>query len=103
LDLTSVIASLSWPVAVVAIVVLFTTQRGRLLLRPVLARLRKINAPGGWGVELSADAAAETKTDVEGAIHSYAPVLDSEFERLAYAEGIAGRVESFSAHRAPRW
>jgi hypothetical protein len=67
---------------------------GRLLLRPILRRLRKINAPGGWGIELSEDAAAETKADVEGAIKAYEPVLDFEFDRLAYAEGIKNRLET---------
>jgi hypothetical protein len=88
------VSNLAWPVAIVSIVVLLTTQRGRLLLRPLLSRLRKFNAPGGWGFELSEDAAAQTKTDVEGAVNAYAPVLDSEFERLAYAEGVFTRLQT---------
>jgi hypothetical protein len=93
-ELAQLVSSLAWPVAVVVMLLILTTQRGRLLLRPVLRRLRKISGPGGWAVELSEDAAAETKADVEGAIRSYGPVLDLEFERLAYAEGIRGRLET---------
>ena len=88
------VSNLAWPAAVLLILLLLTTQRGRLLLRPILRRLRRIGAPGGWEIELSEDAAAETKLDVEGAIKAYAPVLDSEFERLAYVQGIFSHLES---------
>jgi hypothetical protein len=93
-DWVTVISSLAWPVAVVVLVIILTTQRGRLLLRPILRRVRALNFPGGWGIELSEDAAAETKADVEGAIKTYAPALDSEFERLAHTEGIFSRLET---------
>jgi hypothetical protein len=93
-DAVQLVSDLAWPTATVMILLILITQRGRLLLRPILRRLRKINAPGGWGIELSEDAAAETKADVEGAIKAYEPVLDLEFDRLAYAEGIKSRLES---------
>jgi hypothetical protein len=93
-ELVQLVSSLAWPVAAVVILFILTSQRGRLLLRPIFGRLRKVSGPGGWGVELSEDAAAETKADVEGAIGSYAPALDLEFERLAYAEGVRGRLET---------
>jgi hypothetical protein len=73
---------------------ILTTRRGRLLVAPILRRLPKIRGPGGWGVELSEEAAAETKADVEGAIKAYEPALDREFERLAHVEGISGRLET---------
>jgi hypothetical protein len=88
------VSNVAWPVVAVLLLLILTSQRGRLLLRPILRRLRKINAPGGWAIELSEDSAAETKADVEGAINAYGSVLDLEFERLAYAEGIASRLES---------
>jgi hypothetical protein len=97
------ISNLAWPAAVISILLILTTQRGRLLVRPILRRLRKINAPGGWAIELSEDAAAETKADVEGAIKAYEPVLDSEFERLAYAEGIFSRLETTLREAIPDW
>jgi hypothetical protein len=78
----------AWPGAALLMLWTLTTQRGRLLLRPILRRLRKLNAPGGWGVELSEDAAAETYADVDAAIKTYAPVLDAEFGRLAHAERV---------------
>lgn len=93
-DFVQLVSDLAWPTAAVLILLILITQRGRLLLRPILRRLRKIDVPGGWGIELSEDAAAETKADVEGAIKSYEPVLDLEFDRLAYAEGVKSRLES---------
>ena len=49
----------------------------------MLKRVRKLNAPGGWAIELSVDSAAEIHDDVEGAIKAYKPRLDGEFRRLA--------------------
>lgn len=85
---------LIWPVVAVVLLLILTTQRGRLLLRPLLRRLRKLNLPGGWALELSEDAAAETYADVHSAISSYAPVLDAELTRLAHAEGVSKHLGS---------
>ena len=105
-ELAQLVSSLAWPVAVVVSLLILTTRRGRLLLAPILRRLKRIRGPGGWEVELSPEAAAETKADVEGAIKPYEPALDREYERLAHVEGIRGRLETavregFREPRAP--
>jgi hypothetical protein len=87
-DLVTLVSNLAWPITAVGVVLVLTARRGRLLLRPLLRRLRSLGLPGGWEIELSEDAAAETKLDVESAIKEYAPRLDSEFERLAHNEGV---------------
>ncbi len=76
-NFVQLVSNLAWPCATVLLILILTTQRGRLLIGPILRRLRKINAPGGWGIELSEDAAAEAKTDVEGAIATYGPAIEN--------------------------
>jgi hypothetical protein len=62
------------------------------LLRPVLRRVQKISG-GGFALELSPEAAAATKADVEGAIAEFKVPLRDEFDRLAYLHNVKEHLE----------
>jgi len=91
-DWVTLVNGVAWPIGAVVLLLILTSQRGRLLVRPLLRRLHSLGLPGGWSVELSEDAAAETKADVEGALSAYRPRLDTEFARLAHSEGVRNRL-----------
>jgi hypothetical protein len=99
-------AVLVWPLVVVFALLVAITDRGRRLLRPILRRIRKVTGPGGFALELSVEAAAATKADVEGAIRDFSVALRDEFERLAYAEDVRNRLaatvqDALSGHELP--
>ncbi len=105
-DLTEFVRVVAWPLVVVFAISVAVTDRGRRVLRPILRRLRKVTGPGGFALELSEEAAAATKADVEGAIHEYSGALRHEFDRIAYAEDVRSRVgtsvsRALSQHRLP--
>lgn len=102
-DLLSVIA---WPLIALIAILVAVSDRGRRLLRPILRRIRKLGGPGGFALELSEEAAAATKSDVQGAIHEYSLALRDEFERLAHAEDVRNRMvaaveTALAGHRRP--
>lgn len=84
---------LIWPLVVLLAICIAVSDRGRRLLRPIFRRLRKVSA-GGFTVELSEEAASATKADIEGTVREFSAALRSEFDRLAYAEGIRDRMKS---------
>jgi hypothetical protein len=86
-DVVDLVSVVVWPLVVLIAIAVAVSKPGQRLLRPVLRRLRKISG-GGFAVELSPEAAAATKADVEGAIGAFATPLGDEFERLAYFEGV---------------
>lgn len=93
-QISDLITGLAWPAVVLIAVVLAFTNRGQRLLRPVLRRIRTIAGPGGFALELTAEAAAATKADVEGAIAEFSSALRDEFDRLAYAEDVRHRLRA---------
>lgn len=93
-EVTRLIDVLAWPAVVVFAVAVAASDRGRRLLRPVLRRIRKVAGPGGFALELSEEAAAATKADVEGAIRDFSGALQDEFDRLAYAEDVRNRLSA---------
>jgi hypothetical protein len=76
-----------WPLVILIAIGLAITDRGQRFLRPILRRIRKVSG-GGFALELSSEAAAATKVDVEGAITDFSKPLADEFERIAYAKKI---------------
>jgi hypothetical protein len=93
-ELTEFVSVVAWPFVVVFAIGVAVTDRGRRLLRPILRRVRKVTGPGGFALELSEEAAAATKADVEGAIREYSVALNEEFDRIAYAEDVRSRVST---------
>jgi hypothetical protein len=103
-DLVSAVA---WPVVALATLSFFATNRGRLLLYPLLRRIRKLSG-GGIAIELSAEAAGATKAEVEGTLRDYGAALDQEFQRLAYAHDVRDHLraviqEVFDAASGEGW
>lgn len=104
-DFVDFVSVIAWPLVVLIAIGVAVSDRGRLLLRPLLRRVRKI-AGGGFTLELSEEAAAATKSDVEGAIREYSVKLRDEFDRLAHVEDVrnrmAGAVEAaLDGHKMP--
>src|SRR4051794_2752150 len=90
IDLISVVV---WPLVVVIAIGFAASDRGKRLLRPILRRIRKVSA-GTFALELSEEAAASTKADVEGAVRDFSSALRDEFNRLAYAEDVRNRLRT---------
>lgn len=91
-DVVELVSAIAWPSVVVFAIGVAVTDRGRRVLRPILRRVRKVAGPGGFALELSEDAAAVTKADVEGAVREFSSALRDEFDRLAYAEDVRNRL-----------
>lgn len=86
-EITDLISVIIWPLVVLIALGAALTDRGRRLLRPILRRIRKVSG-GGFALELSPEAAAATKADVEGTIRDFGDSLRDELERLAYAHNV---------------
>lgn len=97
-DFIELVRVIAWPLVVLIIIAVAVSDRGRRLLRPILRRIRKVTGPGGFALELSEDAAAATKADVEGALREYSIALRDEFDRIAYAEDVRNRVSGAITH-----
>lgn len=87
------VAAIAWPLVALLALVFLWSARGKLLLAPLLRRLRKLGG-GGFTIELSAESAGATKTEVEGTLREYAAALDQEFRRLAYAHSVREHLKS---------
>jgi hypothetical protein len=91
-DISDLLRAVAWPLVALIALLVATSNRGRRLIRPILRRVRKVAGPGGWAIELSEEAAAITKRDVQGALNEYASALNAELSRLAHAERVRDRM-----------
>jgi hypothetical protein len=99
------LGAIAWPLVALIAIFAALTDRGRRLLRPIMKRVRKISG-AGFALELSPEAAAATKAEVEGTIQDFALSLRDEFERLAYAHHVRDHLaatmkELLAGHEAP--
>lgn len=86
-EVVDLVGVVIWPLVVLTVIAIAVTDRGRLLLRPILRRVRKISG-GGFALELTPEAAVATKADVEGAVRAFSGPLGEQFEILAYSKKI---------------
>lgn len=93
-ELIEFVRVVAWPSVVLVAIAVAVSDSGRRLLRPILRRVRKVTGPAGFALELSEEAAAATKADVEGVIREYSLALYDEFDRIAYAEDVRRRVST---------
>jgi hypothetical protein len=79
--LVGILDAVAWPVAIVGIVVALTSRGGRLLLEPILGRIRRVQALG-FGIELDAESARELKVTLEETLEGYRERARREFDRV---------------------
>lgn len=84
---SQVLDVLAWPLVVVAILCFLASRRGSELFRGLIGRVRSISA-GGFGVELTEEAAAELKASLEQVFDEYRKQARAEFARLAYRHDV---------------